>query len=73
MGIGALGFFAVFKAATMVLFVFLWTYVALWHLPTNTWWTWPLLFLVVDLAWYLNHRFSHRVRLGWAAHQAPFQ
>ncbi len=28
MGIGALVFFAVFKLATMVLFVFLWTYVA---------------------------------------------
>ena len=70
MGIGALVFFTVFKLATMVLFVFLWTYVAPWQLATNAWWSWPLLFIVVDLAWYLNHRFSHRVRIGWAAHQA---
>lgn len=70
MGVGALVFFGVFKLATMVLFVFLWTYLAPWQVPTNTWWSWPLLFVAVDLAWYLNHRFSHRVRIGWAAHQA---
>ena len=70
MGLGALVFFGVFKLVTMVFFVFLSTYLAPWHIPTNTWWSWPLLFVAVDLAWYLNHRFSHRVRIGWAAHQA---
>ena len=70
MGIGALVFFTVFKLATMVLIVFLRTYIAPWHLTTNAWWSWPLLFIAVDLAWYLNHRFSPRVRIGWAAHQA---
>ena len=41
-----------------------------WHVPTDTWWSWALLLVVVDLAWYCNHRFSHRVRIGWAGHQA---
>ena len=70
MGFGALWFMLAFKAATMVGFVVLWTYLAPWHIPTDTWWSWALLFVVVDLAWYCNHRFSHRVRIGWAAHQA---
>ncbi len=70
MGLVALLFLNVFKAATLVLFVLLWTYLAPWHIPTDTWWSWVLLFVVVDLAWYCNHRFSHRVRIGWAAHQA---
>ncbi|MFD8102566.1 sterol desaturase family protein [Nocardia fluminea] len=70
MGLGSLVSILVFKVATLVVFVFLWSVVALWHVPTDTWWYWPLLMVVVDLAWYVNHRFSHRVRIGWAAHQA---
>lgn len=70
MGMGAMVFMVGFKMATLVLFTFLWVYVAPWHLPTDTWWSWVLMFVIVDLAWYGNHRFSHRVRIGWAAHQA---
>ncbi len=70
MGVGAVGFMVVFKALTLVLFTWLWVEVAPWHIPTDTWWFWPLLLVVVDLTWYCNHRFSHRVRIGWAAHQA---
>ena len=70
MGLGALWFMALFKALTLVLFTWLWVAVAPWHVPTDRWWSWPLLFVVVDLTWYCNHRFSHRVRIGWAAHQA---
>lgn len=70
MGAGSMVFSGLFKATTLVLFVFLWTYVAPWHIPTNTWWNWLLLMVVIDVAWYCNHRFSHRVRIGWAAHQA---
>ncbi len=70
MGLGSLVFSALFKLATLVVFVFLWTYVAPWHIPINTWWSWLLLMVAIDFAWYCNHRFSHRVRIGWAAHQA---
>ncbi|MFE3545327.1 sterol desaturase family protein [Nocardia sp. NPDC059177] len=70
MGLVSLAFTALFKVLTLVLFVFLWSTLAPWHLPTGAWWYWPVLVLVVDLAYYTNHRFSHRVRIGWAAHQA---
>ncbi|MDF0532311.1 sterol desaturase family protein [Tsukamurella sp. 8F] len=70
MGMGALVFMTGFKLLTLVLFVFLWVRFAPWHIPADTWWSWALLAVVIDLAWYCNHRFSHRVRIGWAAHQA---
>lgn len=70
MGLISLAFTLVFKVLTLVVFVFLWQYAAPWHLPADTWWSWLLLMVAIDLAWYCNHRFSHRVRIGWAAHQA---
>ena len=70
MGLGAIVSMLVFKLASLVVFVFLWAYVAPWHIPADTWWSWVLLMVVIDIAWYCNHRFSHRVRIGWAAHQA---
>ncbi|KAA0024512.1 sterol desaturase family protein [Antrihabitans cavernicola] len=70
MGSGALAFMMAFKLLTLVLFVAMSVYLAPWHIPVDTWWSLVLLFVVVDVAWYCNHRFSHRVRIGWAAHQA---
>jgi sterol desaturase/sphingolipid hydroxylase (fatty acid hydroxylase superfamily) len=70
MGLGSLPFQAVFKLATLPVYVLLWTYVSAWHLPVSAWWYWPLLMLVIDFAWYWQHRFGHRVRIAWAAHQA---
>ncbi|MFE3228807.1 sterol desaturase family protein [Nocardia sp. NPDC059228] len=70
MGLGSIVSSFVFKTASLVVFVLMWTYLAPWHLPTGAWWSWVLLMVVLDLLYYLNHRFSHRVRIGWAAHQA---
>lgn len=70
MGAVALLFMLLLKTITLMLFVAISVYLAPWHIPTDTWWSWVLLFVVIDLAWYCNHRFSHRVRIGWAAHQA---
>ncbi|MEU6583585.1 sterol desaturase family protein [Nocardia sp. NPDC046763] len=70
MGLGSIVSSFVFKTASLVVFVLIWTYLAPWHLPTGAWWSWVLLMVVLDLLYYLNHRFSHRVRIGWAAHQA---
>lgn len=70
MGIGSLVSSAVFKFGTLVVYVAVSVYLAPWHLPTDTWWYWIVLVLGLDVAFYLNHRFVHRVRLGWAAHQA---
>lgn len=37
-------------------------------LPLDQWWTWPLLFLGVELCYYWFHRASHRIRWFWATH-----
>lgn len=70
MGSVSLAFLLVFKILTLLLFSLVWVEFAPWHLPTDAWWTWVELFLAVDLAWYCNHRFSHRARIGWAGHRA---
>jgi len=39
-------------------------------LMPDSWWAWIILFLGVDLAFYLFHRASHRVRFLWAIHES---
>jgi sterol desaturase/sphingolipid hydroxylase (fatty acid hydroxylase superfamily) len=70
MGLGALTVGFAFRAASLVGFTALYVYVAPWHAPADLWWTWVILFFLVDFLWYWYHRISHRVRLVWAAHQA---
>ncbi|MGZ5407718.1 MAG: sterol desaturase family protein, partial [Aeromicrobium sp.] len=70
MGLGSVVSSALFKLGTLGVFVAVSVYLAPWHLPTDVWWSWALLILGLDFAFYLQHRFAHRVRLGWAAHQA---
>jgi sterol desaturase/sphingolipid hydroxylase (fatty acid hydroxylase superfamily) len=67
---GSLVFSTLLKTVSLVVYVLLWTYLAPWHVPSDTWWSWLLLIVAVDLAWYVTHRFSHRVRFAWAGHQA---
>ncbi|CDO30015.1 sterol desaturase family protein [Mycolicibacterium porcinum] len=38
------------------------------HLSASHWWVWVLAIVLADLAYYLQHRMSHRIRLFWAAH-----
>ena len=38
------------------------------RLPPEVWWSWPLLFLADDLAYYWFHRSHHEVRILWASH-----
>lgn len=59
-----------FRAVALLGYAAGYVYLAPWHLPANTWWSWVLVILAVDLLWYCYHRMSHRVRLIWAAHQA---
>lgn len=70
MGLGSLVFLTALKVGTFVVYSALFVHVALWRLPTDTWWYWVGLILGMDLAYYFQHRFVHRVRIGWAAHQA---
>jgi sterol desaturase/sphingolipid hydroxylase (fatty acid hydroxylase superfamily) len=70
MGVVSIAVLTVYKIITFFAFVAVYSYLAPWRLPTDTWWYWVLVVLGVDLAYYWHHRFSHRVRLGWAGHQA---
>lgn len=70
MGVGSIFFLTVFKIVTFFGFVLVFTHFAIFELPTNAWWYWPVLVLALDLCYYWHHRFSHRVRIGWAGHQA---
>ena len=38
------------------------------RMPKDEWWTYALLFLADDLAFYWYHRISHEVRVFWASH-----
>ncbi len=69
MGTGAITVYLGFKIVTMFAYVAIWVHWAPWHIPV-TWWSWILLFVLIDASWYAYHRFSHRVRIAWAAHQA---
>lgn len=70
MGVISLFFLTVFKVVTFFGFNFLFVHFALFELSTSTWWYWVLLVIGVDLGYYWHHRFSHRVNIAWAGHQA---
>ncbi|MFT4264535.1 MAG: sterol desaturase family protein [Nocardioides sp.] len=73
MGAGSLVSTILLKAASFVLYVWIYEELAPFHLPTDlpgAWWSWALMILGVDFLYYWQHRFVHRARIGWAAHQA---
>ncbi|MEJ2871487.1 sterol desaturase family protein [Actinomycetospora sp. OC33-EN08] len=70
MGVVSLVFLTAFKVVTFFAFSAVYVHLAPFHLPTDTWWYWVLVVLGVDLGYYAHHRFSHRVRIAWAGHQA---
>jgi sterol desaturase/sphingolipid hydroxylase (fatty acid hydroxylase superfamily) len=37
-------------------------------LSMDSWWMWILVVLGIDFCFYWDHRFHHRVRIGWAGH-----
>lgn len=67
---GSLGFSVVFRTAAFLLYTVIYVHLAPWHLAASNPWTWVGVLLGVDLLFYTYHRFAHRVRLGWAGHQA---
>ncbi|MBO0804487.1 MAG: sterol desaturase family protein [Nocardiopsaceae bacterium] len=70
MGLGSLASTMVLKAGAFFVYIALYLYVAPWHLAMGAWWSWALAIVAVDFAYYWQHRFVHRARVGWAAHQA---
>ena len=70
MGVGSLFFLTVLKVGTFFVYTAVYVHAALWRPATDTLWYWVALLVGLDLAYYFQHRFVHRVRIGWAAHQA---
>jgi sterol desaturase/sphingolipid hydroxylase (fatty acid hydroxylase superfamily) len=70
MGFGSLFFTLAFKVGSFFVFTAAYVYLAPIHLPTDNWWYWVLMTVGLDFFYYWNHRFVHRVNIGWAAHQA---
>lgn len=67
MGLGNVTINVVWKFAVLAAYAVLYE-LAPWHLPTDAWWVWVLLFLADDLSYYWFHRVSHESRLFWASH-----
>jgi sterol desaturase/sphingolipid hydroxylase (fatty acid hydroxylase superfamily) len=70
MGLFSLVSTLIIKAAGFVAYIALYLYVAPWRISMHSWWSWALAIIGVDLSYYWYHRFVHRARVGWAAHQA---
>jgi alkylglycerol monooxygenase len=60
------------KIFTFGIYVFLFEHFRLFTLPT-IWYTWILLFFLVDLGYYWAHRMSHEINLFWGGHVVHHQ
>ena len=69
MFVGSIAFSAIFRTAGYLLYTVLYVHVAPWHLSARNLRP-PPPAARRRPARYTYHRFSHRVRLGWAGHQA---
>jgi len=61
-----------FKAATFLLYIYLYEHFRLWDIPMN-WWTWILLFIGVDFFYYWFHRYAHEISVFWGTHVVHHQ
>ncbi|MBO0842475.1 MAG: sterol desaturase family protein [Nocardioides sp.] len=68
MGLGSLVSTTLLKLLALIVYGAIYV-VMPWHVPLN-WWGILLVVLGLDFFYYWNHRFVHRTRVGWAAHQA---
>ena len=67
MGIGFLIITLPWKAVIIVAYAGAYV-LAPWHLSASNPWTWVLLIVADDLAYYWYHRLHHEVRVLWASH-----
>jgi len=70
MGLGSIASLTALKLMGFFGYLALYEYVAPVHLDTDAWWYWPAVLVTLDFFYYWQHRFVHRVNIGWAAHQA---
>lgn len=66
-GLVSLAWGALFGALAAVIYLFCYD-LALFKFPAEAWWTWVLLFLIDDFAYYWFHRASHEIRVFWNFH-----
>ena len=67
MGLGSVFIGAAWGLVVLLLYAGLYELTPL-RMPADRWWTYVLLFLADDLAFYWYHRVSHEVRVFWASH-----
>jgi sterol desaturase/sphingolipid hydroxylase (fatty acid hydroxylase superfamily) len=67
MGGGNVVINAVWKLVVLLAYAGLYELTPL-RMPADQWWTYALLFLADDLAYYWFHRVHHEVRVFWASH-----
>ncbi len=68
MGIGSVVVDTGIKGLVYSTMFFLHSHYALFDIQMTAWWAWLLLLLLDDFSFYWHHRFSHEVRILWAAH-----
>ncbi len=67
LGFGSTAWGALFGLATGFIYIAAYE-IAPYKFPADAWWTWVVLFVVDDLAYYIFHRISHESRLFWNFH-----
>lgn len=60
------------KALTVGLYILVYEYLRLTTIP-DTWWSYTLLFILVDFIYYWFHRYSHEINVFWGAHVVHHQ
>ncbi len=56
------------KLSIFVLYVWIWENARLFDIPVFAWWSWIVLWVLGDFAYYWVHRAEHTTRLLWASH-----
>ncbi len=60
------------KLFAIGLYVLVYKYLRIWQIPSS-WYSFALLFVLTDFAYYWAHRMSHEVNLFWSAHVVHHQ
>jgi sterol desaturase/sphingolipid hydroxylase (fatty acid hydroxylase superfamily) len=65
--------FSIFLDSVLfVVFSYIYSHIAIWHIP-NTIANWFILLIVMDFVWYWYHRWGHVTRFLWAIHSLHHQ
>ncbi len=56
------------KLSIFVLYVWIWENFRIFDIPVFAWWSWLVLWVIGDFAYYWIHRMEHSTRLFWASH-----